>query len=187
MTYFIQKYFHKSEMYPAAKLTDILPEGVVWDYVSTSLLNGLVNYARHIRGWCLERYHKWEDELKDGDNIVNVREKGEWVKKKVLNYGELFNAATQPDAIAHANFSEHFKQDVVLLSKAENDPTLYVYFWFDHDKSDSCIGRFRSGDPKEEIIKAFDEHCAVLGGGYGTQIRHREIPLHYLCCGWISG
>lgn len=108
-------------------------------------------------------------------------------RKKVLNYGELFNAATQPDAIARVNFSEHFKQDVVLLSKAENDPTLYVYFWFDRDTSDSCIGRFRSADSKEDIIKAFDEHCAELGVLTNTQMRHREIPLHYLCSGWISG
>lgn len=80
---------------------------------------------------------------------------------RVLNAEKVAEVAQQqgPHARLHS-----FDNDVLLLGRClDVDPLdaaeapAYAVFWFDCDVSDSCIGFFKTDDPKEKVVAAFEE------------------------------
>jgi len=43
---------------------EILPFGVSWNYISSTFLNGIVNYYEPVSAWVLDRYYGDEESLK---------------------------------------------------------------------------------------------------------------------------
>jgi hypothetical protein len=76
-----------------------------------------------------------------------------------------------------------FGDDVLILSKIKKN--LYIYFWFDCDVSDCCIGIFETNDYEDVVINKFTEYCMNRihhdDGTHGAI----ELPVEYLR-GWIS-
>ena len=57
----MEKYFKYGQEYPEKIAFDPLPWGHYWSYVSTTFLNGFINYVDIKAAYVLNRYHKWED------------------------------------------------------------------------------------------------------------------------------
>lgn len=172
----------EAEEYPGAKLLNGLEHGVFYCYVSSSYLEGIVNYTKPIAGVLLERY-----------NVLN-RTKAESIIDTRVKKG-----------IGHPSL-EAFEDDVLLLctpdstSEADGDPNEYYVFWFDRDVSDCCVGRFNSTDTREQVIADFKTWVESLcdrsqqgvvrkdasGCGWEKTSDWMDLPLEYLRGGWIT-
>lgn len=179
----LRDFVRATEEYPGAKLLSGLEHGVFYYYVSSSYLEGIVNYTKPVAGVLLERYDVL-DRAK-AQTIIDTR-----VVKR----------------IGHPRL-EAFEDDVILLctpnstSEADGDPNEYYMFWFDRDVSDCCVGRFNSTDTREQVIADFkmwveslcdrSQQGAVRKnangcGGWEKTSDWMELPLEYLRGGWIT-
>jgi len=167
------KYFQYTRNYPCPT-EDILPLGERWDYISSTFLNGWINYVKIISARLITRY------AEDGyeGNIIRA--------KKWHN-----------DNTYHSKFVD-LGDDVLILAKDDvkrfqiDRTPYYWFFWFDMDGSDCCIGRFRSDDHEEQIKKLFDEYAdessrdlSVSYGASKSSVDSIDIDPKSLC-GWIS-
>jgi hypothetical protein len=181
-----EDFFEEKIEYPGYSIGegDILSFGIMYIYVSVSLLNGMINYAgKPLRAYVLDRYRKW-NEYFDKLKIVSFREPpdvitGKWEKKYCNTKAEIYDLLIQANRTYHTDI-EIFQDDVLLLSKiGENS---YWFFWFDRDVSDCCIGRFKTSIDKAIVVESFDnyvrENCSNNDG-------HRVLPNHCFS-GWIS-
>jgi hypothetical protein len=141
-----------------------VPDNTLYNYVTDSYLNGLINLTDPIFGCVIERYEDW-----------NKLDKTKWkieLKKEM-----------------HPKLSV-FGDDVIILSESYN---FYWFFWYDCDNSDCSIGKIHKLIvPKkdyilslERYIKSFpyverDEDVETIVGNYF------ELPLEYLKRGWIK-
>lgn len=179
------KYLPACLEYPRDIIDHPLPLGVGYEYVSNSFLNGFVNYAKPIKAYVLERYYPWEYEFEKDEFSIKIREPArsfQWVDFVPKTKDELYQKLCEPDRMCHAKLDVDFQDDVLMLSVSEQGT--YIFFWFDRDSSDCCIGRFVTDDPRDVVVSAFDEY--VKGRTFQYQNRHREIPLTYFRSGWIS-
>ena len=162
---FREAYMGQVHEYPeGAKLVRGLRDGVLYSYVSSDYLNGLVNYVRPIKAFVINAY----------------REDG-------------FPPEAFAEALAtievHANLRV-FKDDVLLLARIAG--ASFAYFHFDQDVSDCEVGAFAINGPLEEteadVVRKFEEHVQALSrlAAEGPVPRCYEIPLEKLSRGWIS-
>jgi hypothetical protein len=125
--------FKEHEEYPEKLAERGVPNNTYLTYVSTTFLNGYVNYIDIISAYLVNRYdidEDWTD-----DNIKH------WTDKLGKDF--------------HSDLSEIF-DDVLILGETEN---CYWYLWSDCDVSDSCIGRFDKGNyTKDQVISLFEEY-----------------------------
>ncbi len=165
------KYFTESIEYPdlGMFLVDGLSEGVLYEYVSNTFLDGWINYVKPVRAFVMERYR-----ILEKDKIEETLKQDSY----------------------HSRLSV-FGDDVVLLAKIK-DTDHYALFWFDCDVSDCCIGIFRTSDSQELVEASFVRYVKRLaeyncgsfvsepdgGPGYTTGQTH-EIPVSYIK-GWVS-
>lgn len=149
--------------YPEIGQGVILPYGILWAYVSSTFLNGMINYAGYVqRAYVLGRYLKWSDRDDDDPMIVNVQDppySAQWVNKKVDTKGEIFDLVTKEGATYHSNLHV-FRDDVLVLTRHADG--VYWFFWFDCDASDCSIGRFVTETPVEQVIGLFDEYVTEI-------------------------
>jgi hypothetical protein len=124
---FIDRYFEFSQEYPDV-IGVMMQPGVYQKYVSSTFLNGWINYVEIKQAWLITRYQPHS------------------ANKQAV---EQFNA----DPPVHVDLGKTFGDDVLVLAQEEHHPTFWWVFWFDHDVSDCCIGRFESVE-SEEIIAA---------------------------------
>lgn len=123
----------------------LLELGLWHTYLSSTFLNGWINYVTPIAASMITRYQGHSKNL-------------EQVQK--------FHDPNDPEFKGHTNLGR-FGDDVLLLGCS--NPTdkhffiepppekTYWLFWFDCDVSDCCIGRFRTDVPEEQIIADFRE------------------------------
>lgn len=108
-------------MYPSKSsyLINGLKTGILYEYVSDAYLNGFINYIRIVDAYMVNRY----------------TDEDEWIYacKAIDEYNS-----------PHATFDNiDGLDDIHILGTLEDDEYDFVYFWFDRDVSDCCIGRFR--------------------------------------------
>lgn len=182
-------YFDASVDYPRDYAFNPLPVGTLYCYISSSFLNAFVNNVTIVKAFVLGKSLDWNEELRDPDSAyVNVKQDHVWTRINVRTKHDIFNAITQEGAIFHSKLDNDFKDDVLVLGKAfDSDKTIYqwVFFWYDRDCSDCCIGKFETDAAvkDEDVVEAFGNFCnSPDRGQYGS----REIPLHYFR-GWLQG
>jgi len=158
--------FQHIEEYPDNIAEQGIPNNTLFEFVSSSFLNGFINYTEPFWGCVIERYKVWKDIDMDM-----------WKKY-------LFDPLPP-----HAHL-DYFDDDVLILSETAN---CFWFFWFDCDVSDCQIGRIdKSLITKDEMrdllvewIKSHDytdrplDTESVVGNYY-------ELSVKYLKRGWIS-
>lgn len=183
-------YFENQVGYPKDIALNPLPLGTEYQYVSSDFLNGFINYVTIVKAHVLGRYHAWDEELQEPHTISVQEGSFNWVKKECKTKDELYAALTVKGATYHVHLDDDFQDDVLILAEAgktELGQVCYVFFWYDRDCSDCCIGRFATDDCKEEVIEIFDRFVNQDLVGFGSNDHGaREIPLHYFQ-GWLRG
>jgi len=142
------KYFTQSVWYPNMG-GEILPMNILHEYVSHTFLAGFLNYSKPIKAFLMHRY--------EDDPEVNKLMAKEFNDQK---------------HIFHCNFSEFFKDDIVMLSVHEETGDFW-YFWMDRDVSDCMIGRFRADDPFDEVVAEFVKDTKFIQQNLGY-VEHDE-------------
>lgn len=161
-------YFDCEVEYPSDIALNPLPMNTLWSYVPSCFLNGFVNHVEPLIVYVLDRYQ---------DNKTN----------EILTLKESYHTKLR-----------QFDDDIILLGKIEHSRdslNRFMFFWFDMDSSDCCIGRFETVDSNEvvldslknwlkgEVIKnegrVFIEDCdnGILG--------FHELPKSFIN-GWLS-
>lgn len=154
----IWDYFEDNIEYPSEVVHNPLPYGTVWSYISSTFLNGFVNYVKPISCFVLDRYTADDEEI--GDRNLTVCNKGEFGKWHKWNgtKRELITAICSGDKeMCHTDMS-CFGDDITILAEVETDiedgKGRYMFFWFDNDVSDCSIGKFKTDDSKEQVVQS---------------------------------
>jgi hypothetical protein len=141
----------------------------------------MINYVKPINCFVLDRYTPNDENVGDG------------TKKELINA-----IISGKKEMYHTNM-KCFNDDIILLAEIENDQNdykgRYIFFWFDYDVSDCCIGKFETNDTKEEVIQAMknwldesieenkdkivEENCD------NGIINYTELPISFLR-GWVK-
>jgi hypothetical protein len=171
------KYFDNYVEYPQDKCDNILPYNEFWAYIGSTFLNGFINLVKPVSCFVLQRY-------KPNEKItVELTDKGQFNWHKVnVSREELINIVKSGEKdFFHTNLSM-FRDDMVILGEIKENK--YMFFWFDMDCSDCCIGRFETEDTidvvKEEVIKYlnFLKEDKLIDG-------YDELPTSFMK-GWMS-
>lgn len=185
---FLDKYFKDDVEHPANKMTTILPWNILWCYISSTFLNGFINYVNIIDGFLLSRYLSWDD-WEDQETIYIRDPAGNlnWTHYKPKSKLDAYNIATQKGRLFHTKL-RMFQDDVLILS--EIDVNKYCFFWFDCDVSDCFIGRFKSKNKKDTITSDFQDYCFDIGKDLSKSYLEREelpkqLPKHFFS-GWLK-
>lgn len=125
-------------------------EGIIYSYVSTTYLNGFINYVEIIDAYMTRRYkelraNNTEDELCWEDSCALI--------DKLLADSNYVHTDT-------SDCSEY--DDIHILAKCGD---YFYYFWSDCDCSDSCIGKVRASEfeNEEDAKKQFKEFLYDTG------------------------
>lgn len=172
----IWDYFEIQEDYPQEVVHNILPYGTIWCYISNTFLNGLVNYAKPIKCYILERH---------SDNNKQVRISSISPKLKYSGTkNELINKINSFELKFHEASLRIFNDDVIILSEIpttlNDDINRYIFFWFDYEVSDCCIGKFETNDSEEDVKETLYnwlESCRVENKGI---INYKELNVDFL-------
>jgi hypothetical protein len=164
----IMDYFSDEVEYPSEIAFNILPMNTWWNKVSSTFVNGFINYVKPIKAYVLDRYEADKTEA-----IKNIKDE------------------------FHTDLS-CFYDDVILLAKIESDDeTLnrFMLFWFDMDVSDCGIGRFETTDNDQQVLESLtnwldelkkDNAGKTFNPNYDNGVlNYHPLPLSFLT-GWIS-
>ena len=184
-------YFEDEVDYPKNVAVDILPLGTLWCYISSDFLNGFINYVKPVKGYLINHYQTLDEPLDKGEGRVSIQNQDpetsgsqRWITAYAKTKLEKYQLLTKEENACHPKFHE-FRDDVLLLAKAEN---IWFFFWFDMDCSDCFIGRFKTNEPDETVIKKFTEYCHERNTDFALKSKDEmlELPEHYLKAGWKS-
>jgi len=181
MERFVETYFKTTIEYPRNILADPLPMNTLREYISSTFLDGFINYVEIKKAFVIGRYTKWDEEPDNDIHIMEPAGSREWKTFKPKTKLEAFNLLTEKDRVFHSNLDTAFSDDVLLLAK---DSDVWVFFWYDRDCSDSCIGRFQTPDSDVVVIDSFVKYVKQLKIDEYYE-EEKEIPLHYFS-GWLS-
>lgn len=179
--------------YPSSQIEEFggIPQNTLYDYVSESFLNGLVNYGSNHVGFLLARYG-----IKKSTGIV-----GDGDPYNPEHYLPVTEAAYQEYADT-ASRQPHFQatgDDWLIYYETE---TSYFHIWYDRDCSDCCIARFSKYDlrtacgidtPEAFIEAHIAEFRRTFFDGEGEYPGVSTVPVKILVRaahplrGWIRG
>jgi hypothetical protein len=108
---------------------------MIYEYVSSTYLNGLVNYVTPVKIVLLERY-----DLIEKDSFAKQLEEAKQAPYTKLGI---------------------FGDDILVLAHDEEVPG-WLFFWFDCDVSDCCVGNFGAGLTQTEAEEEFMRFVAGL-------------------------
>lgn len=180
---FEARYLPDSVMYPRGMPWDF-PLHVMQEYVSSSLLNGFINYGTVLSAWLINRYRSLD------------RPAPEWAADEDRGPKRALVDKFLANERAHPNIGI-LDDDVLILTRCKHaDPkeVEYAFFWFDCDVSDCCIGRFKTDDPEADVVARFKayvfEKNKAMGDSYGLNQGEEaepptELPVSRMN-GWIS-
>jgi len=137
-------YFDDHVEYPGDTVAgNPLPINEFWQYISSTFLDGFINYVDIIEGYQIHRYRA--PDVTKRENFAKMSE-------------------------FHSNLSVA-EDDVLILADARTNDGLYYFFWFDRDVSDCCIGRFLTEDSREKVLENFrayvNDRNAEMQKSYG--------------------
>lgn len=196
MIEFYEKYFEEQIDYPQNIVHDPLPINTLWNYVSCDILNSFINHVKPIKWYAIDRYTNldWYIEI---DGVLGEGTKRDSINEFIIGHWEF----------PHTKLSM-FDDDCVILAEynfqyndwefgADEYQELigmnhFIFFWFDCDTSDCSIGKFRTTDSKEEVIRNLESTLTEQSSGveiienYDSRLSsYIEIPVELLS-GWIS-
>lgn len=172
----IKDYFDDEVEYPKDIAENPLPLGTLYSYVSSTFLNGFINYVSVIDAFVLHRYTELGKDMTEhleGKTYQEPAGSNKWTKfPTAITKGEVIDLMSQPRRLSGTDLNI-FDDDVILLARTKTDTNVFYFFWFDCDVSDCMIGRFRTEDSQEIVIDKFRNFVRKLSFG------HRELPLHF--------
>ena len=195
----IWDYFDDNIDYPNEVAHNPLPYGTVWCYISSTFLNGIINYVKPISCFVLDRYTADDENVGDRNfTLCNKGEFGKWHKWEGTKK-ELIKAITTGEKEMYHTNMNCFGDDIALLAEIETNEEdgkgRYMFFWFDCDVSDCCIGKFETTDTKEEVIQSMrnwldeskeENEGKIVEEGYDNGIvNYTELPISFLK-GWLK-
>jgi hypothetical protein len=164
----IMDYFNDEVEYPNDVALNPLPMNTFWSYISSTFLDGFINYVEPLKIYVLDRYA--DDKT---DAVLNLSKQ------------------------CHTKLSQ-FGDDIILLGKIENNEdslNKFMLFWFDMDVSDCCIGRFETTDNNETVFEALvnwleekkaENKGKVFHESYDNGVLgFHELPKSFIE-GWVS-
>jgi len=187
----IWDYFNDTIEFPKNVADDPIPYGEAWVYISATFLNGFVNYMKPFGCYVINRYKKEDADI--SDNNVSF---GNWTKFKGTKKELIDLIISGKKEVYHTDL-RCFSDDIIIVGEIEDgisdDNGKYIFFWFDMDVSDCSIGRFKTSDTKEEILKSVENW---LHEDYVENKNHEELhddntsgyhklPLSFIK-GWVS-
>lgn len=188
------KYFTNGVDYPNILGGDILPDGTLWSYVSSTFLNGFINYAQPIKCYLMNRYRDWNEEREDDDLKLQHRQpmENKWVDHVFKTKEEIYQFVLKnPTGYIHSRL-DVFSDDILVLSKVKDTPNKYIFFWFDRDVSDCCIGVFTTEDTEETVVNEFRSYVQEIGAELQRDYLRKtdgcsaaELPLG-MFQGWVK-
>lgn len=115
-----------------------LKDGTMYWYVSSTYLNGYINYVDIIAAYMVRHY----------------MDENQWASAC-----ELIDAGSE----AHTDVSDCSKYDDILILSKSGD--YYIIFWSDCDCSDCCIGKINKSKftSEDDVISSFKEGIQSLG------------------------
>jgi len=157
-----------------------LPFGIEYSCVSSTFLDGFINYVEILKSFVIGRYYDWDEEFEEEFELElrNSANNCNLIKKMFKTKNEIYNKLLEPEITVHSKLDTYFQDDVLILAKAKSsdeEECCYYYFWYDRDCSDSCIGRFKTEDSEDVVVKSFVKHMKEIDNPYGE----KEIPLLY--------
>lgn len=186
----IWDYFDDRIEYPDDIAENILPYGTVWEYISSTFLNGLINYTEPIAWYVIDRYNSKDNII--NNNVFNKNEDFNWYDWEGTKEEYINTIINEKISTYHTDLNS-FEDDVVILSKISKNG--YMFFYFDRDVSDCCIGRFETDDKENDVIKSVEnwldkeknnnkEHSVEEYVDNGI-INYTKLPLSFLR-GWVK-
>jgi len=153
-------YFHDNIEYPEP-CDSMLPVGVLYEYISTTFLNGWINYVSVKCIRLISRYTSFEENQQEAQALIRSTEH-------------------------HTNLSKSLSDDVFVLARGGEH---WWFLWFDRDSSDSCIGRFETTDPEEKVLAAFSDYADDRSKHMGYEHSGSPAIAIPVSClrGWING
>ena len=193
----IWDYFDDIVEYPNDVAHNPIPYGTAWCYISSTFLNGFINYVKPVTYFVIDRYTARDEKvgeitLYDKDKSIQYNWKG--TKARLISI-----ALSGKKEIAYHTDLRCFCDDVIILGEIEDAPKdgkrRYMFFWYDLDTSDCCIGKFETNDTEAEVIQSvrnFLEECKNKNRGKVVEenydngiIDYTELPVSFLK-GWLS-
>ena len=156
----IWDYFDDTIEYPHNIVDNPIPYGEVWTYISSTFLNGFINYTKPFGCYVINRYTKESDDISDRNTtICNKGQFGKWHKFKGTKK-ELIDLITSGEKEVYHTEMSCFGDDIIVIGEVGDDYSenngKYIFFWFDMDCSDCSIGKFKTSDSKEEILESVE-------------------------------
>ena len=190
----VMKYFSDNVDYPNVLNGEILPDGTLWSYVSSTFLNGFINYIRPVKCYLMNRYRDWDEVREDGDLKCHFRspENNKWEDKIFKTKEELYQFVIKNTSGLMHTHLDIFNDDILVLGKVRDTPNKYVFFWFDRDVSDCCIGIFNTEDSEEVVIDEFRKYAMETGAKLQQRYLNKvngcaasELPVEFFQ-GWVK-
>jgi len=187
----IWDYFDNNIEYPHDVAENPIPYGDVWTYISSTFLNGFVNYMTPICCYVVNRYTREDEDISDRNvSVCNKGKFGNWEKFKGTKK-ELIDLIVSGEKEMYHTELNCFHDDIIIVGEIGEGK--YMFFWFDCDVSDCSIGRFKTLDTKEEIIASVENW---LEEEFVSNKDHEEVhdensagyhklPLSFIR-GWVS-
>lgn len=128
-----------------------LKRGLLFSYISSTFLDGWINYVEMKRAWLITRYRA------HAENVAKL-------------------AAFHADTPIHPNLGA-LGDDVFILARSKRGD--WWFFWYDCDVSDCCIGILSPWkDTDEQVLEAFDKFAADRHGREnGAAEHHPPLPI----------
>lgn len=179
---------------------DPIPYGTLITSISSTFLNGFLNYVEPISVFVLDRYSPSNKILTDKDFNVYNKYGGftEWHKFEGTKQELINSIVSGKKGMFHTKIS-CFSDDIILLAQIPiNEPDgkgRYIFFWFDSDVSDCTVGKFETTNSKEDVAQSVinwlnrakqeNLHKTVQPGCDSGIINYTELPVSWLQ-GWLS-
>jgi len=193
----IWDYFEDNIEYPSEVAHNPIPYGTIWTYVSSTFLNGFINYVNPIGCYLIDRYTPDNENISDRCISYQKKDDNKWLKFDGTK-GELKDKILSGEFKMYHTKLDCFGDDIVILSEIETENEVtgkYMFFWFDMDCSDCSIGKFETTDTKEQVIESVinwlekdkSENINKTVEKYSDSgiVNYTKLPLSFLK-GWIT-
>ena len=163
------KYFTKRVEFPELS-GELLPVNTLWEYVSSSFLDGIINHYNIIGWFVVDRYIYDGMEFIDTIDDLTHEEKLERIEHVRENGLE-----------NHKLLIREFEDDIIFVGKSVSEENTYCFFYYDCDVSDCSIGRFVTDDSEEVVLS---EIASMVKDEFLCEELH-EMPVDLLLCKWV--
>lgn len=167
-----------------------IPEGQLFLYVSNTYLNAFINCIKPIKMYVAGRYYPEHSAIGRVVKYQDPPHSFQWKELPLTaTKRDIINLFSEPGRVCHLDLTD-LMDDVLILGKYTDDEDVeqYMFFWYDRDVSDCCVGRIRRDiDVTEsQLIEMFTEYVTKRHHP-GTEY-HPSIELSNNCWqGWVTG